>query len=119
YFYAELERLVRLLEAANNNPNTLVLLDEILKGTNSSDKEAGSRAFVKKLIGKHVLTMVATHDTSLCSLEDEFHREVKNAHFASAVGQGDLVFDYTLRAGVCTSMNATWLMTSMGIIDND
>ena len=116
YFFAELERLVHLLEEVKKAPNTLVLLDEILKGTNSKDKEAGSKAFVKKLAKHHVLTLVATHDTSLCELESAVDG-VTNNHFASYIKDDDLSFDYKLQPGVCKTMNATWLMQHMGIID--
>ncbi|MBI1266954.1 MAG: hypothetical protein GC193_05925 [Cryomorphaceae bacterium] len=116
YFFAELERLVHLLEEVKRAPNTLVLLDEILKGTNSKDKEAGSKAFVMKLAKQQVLTLVATHDTSLCELENDVSG-VTNNHFASYIKNDDLSFDYTLQTGVCKTMNATWLMQHMGIID--
>lgn len=116
YFMAELRRLSALVEAVPGDSPLLVLLDEILKGTNSADKEAGSRAFVQKLLGLHVLTVVATHDVSLCTLADA-HTEIVNLHFAADVGQNDLHFDYRLKSGVCDTMNATWLMRKMGLID--
>lgn len=116
YFFAELERLVHLLEEVEKSPNTLVLLDEILKGTNSVDKEAGSKAFIKKLAKHRILTLVATHDTSLCELENDVDGVVNN-HFASYIKNDDLSFDYKLQPGVCDTMNATWLMQHMGIID--
>jgi hypothetical protein len=117
YFMAELRRLSALVEAVPGDAPLLVLLDEILKGTNSSDKEAGSRAFVLKLLRMRVFTVVATHDVSLCTLASD-HREVVNLHFSADVGQDDLHFDYRLKSGVCDTMNATWLMRKMGLIDD-
>ncbi len=117
YFMAELRRLSALVAAVPGEAPLLVLLDEILKGTNSSDKEAGSRAFVLKLLRMQVFTVVATHDVSLCTLANA-HREVVNLHFSADVGQDDLHFDYRLKSGVCDTMNATWLMRKMGLIDD-
>lgn len=115
YFLAELKRLSELIDRLDDENDTLALLDEILKGTNSIDKEEGSRSFVEQLARRKVLTAVATHDVSLTTLAAS-HSNLRNVHFASEVMNGDLHFDYTLKEGVCDTMNATWLMRSMGII---
>ncbi len=39
YFYAELLRLKEVINHANNNPQTIIFLDEILRGTNTKDKQ--------------------------------------------------------------------------------
>lgn len=118
YFMAELRRLSELVHLAESEgPPVLALLDEILKGTNSADKEAGSRAFTEKLLRSQVRAMIATHDVSLCTLALEHERLILNRYFAADVGSGDLHFDYRLRDGVCDTMNATWLMRKMNIID--
>lgn len=117
YFMAELRRLSELVALEHHQPPVLALLDEILKGTNSADKEAGSRAFVEKLLRIGIRAVVATHDVSLCTLADEHPGRVLNRYFAADTGNDDLVFDYQLRDGVCDTMNATWLMKKMGIVD--
>ncbi len=117
YFMAELKRLSELVIMASEGEPVLALLDEILKGTNSADKEAGSRAFVTKLLRLGVRTVVATHDVSLCTLEEAFPDGVVNRFFAAEVAENDLRFDYALRDGVCDTMNATWLMKHMKIVD--
>lgn len=117
YFMAELRRLSELVALENHEPPVLALLDEILKGTNSADKEAGSRAFVEKLVRIGIRAVVATHDVSLCSLAKEHPERVLNRYFAADTRNDDLSFDYRLREGVCDTMNATWLMKKMGIVD--
>lgn len=117
YFMAELKRLAQLMDQTKDSTPVLALLDEILKGTNSLDKEQGSRSFVKRLLQHPVYAVVATHDVSLCTLKEEHRQEVENYHFASEVRGEDLYFDYKLHDGVCDTMNATWLMKSMGLID--
>ena len=116
YFMAELKRLSGLINLASEKTKVVALLDEILKGTNSVDKEQGSRGFVEQLVQKDISAIVATHDVSLCTLKDELSDAIDNKHFASEIRQNDLLFDYTLKEGVCDTMNATWLMRSMGII---
>ena len=117
YFMAELRRLSELVALEGHAPPVLALLDEILKGTNSADKEAGSRAFVEKLLRIGIRAVVATHDVSLCSLAEAYPERVLNRYFAADTGNDDLSFDYRLREGVCDTMNATWLMKKMGIVD--
>lgn len=119
YFMAELRRLSEVVSNADGDVPLFVLLDEILKGTNSADKEAGSRAFVEKLLKLHVYGVVATHDVSLCTLENAHGDRLVNRHFSAEVTEDDLHFDYHLREGVCDTMNATWLMQKMGLIDRD
>ncbi len=117
YFMAELKRLSALVDLAQEDIPVFALLDEILKGTNSADKEAGSRAFVEKLLKLGVHAVVATHDVSLCTLADAHPGVVINRYFAADVSERDLTFDYQLKEGVCDTMNATWLMRKMRLID--
>lgn len=117
YFMAELKRLSALVDLAQEDTPVFALLDEILKGTNSADKEAGSRAFVEKLISMKVHAVVATHDVSLCTLTERYPEVVINRYFGADVSENDLSFDYRLKEGVCDTMNATWLMRKMRLID--
>lgn len=119
YFMAELRRLSDLMQSAEQETPTLALLDEILKGTNSVDKEKGSRAFVERLLERNCVALIATHDVSLCTLQNEYPKRVVNKHFSSEIGVKDLTFDYKLKDGVCDTMNATFLMQKMGILKQD
>lgn len=114
-FYAELKRLKLLLDTINNDLPVFYVLDEILKGTNSRDRQAGSYAFIKKLLQTHSSGIIATHDIELGQLADEFPGKVNNYHFSSEVLNGKLHFDYQLKTGICQSFNATQLMKSIGI----
>jgi hypothetical protein len=116
YFYAELNRLKSIVDQLRNNVPLLILLDEILKGTNSTDKQAGSIALVKQLIPHSCLALIATHDLALGELETEFPRHVKNYHFEPNIENDQLSFDYKLKRGIAEKMNATFLMKKMGII---
>lgn len=115
-FYAELKRLRQLLETvASNGPPALFLLDEILKGTNSRDRHGGARALIFQLKETAAFGLISTHDVELGD-EAAAWEFVENAHFRSDLNaEGKLVFDYTLRPGVCHSFNAAELMRQMGI----
>jgi DNA mismatch repair ATPase MutS len=115
YFYAELLRLQRIIEALKTGESYFIILDEILKGTNSKDKEQGSKALVKQLIGLNAAGIIATHDLQLAELSNSFPENVKTACFEVEIKNEQLVFDYKLRAGVSQNLNATFLMKKMGI----
>ena len=114
YFYAELRRLQILVEHLESGQELFVILDEILKGTNSKDKAEGSRKFLEKLTRLPASGVIATHDLSLCVVADS-SPQVHNQFFDVTIGTEDLDFDYVLRDGVCANMNATFLMDKMGI----
>ena len=115
-FYAELKRLRQLLETvATDGPPVLFLLDEILKGTNSRDRHGGAKALIFQLKETTAFGFISTHDVELGdeAIAWDF---VENMHFRSDLdADGRLVFDYTLRPGVCHSFNAAELMRQMGI----
>ena len=114
-FYAELKKLKSIIDAVNSGKKTFILLDEILRGTNSLDRHAGSKALIEQLIKKNAIAVIATHDVELSKLENEFPASITNYHFDVQVNDEKLFFDYKLKAGVCTSMNASVLMKQIGI----
>jgi len=116
YFYAELNRLQSIIEDLKSGKQLLILLDEILKGTNSTDKQAGSIALVKQLIEYPALVLVATHDLALGDLENTYPSRIGNYCFEASIINDQLFFDYKLKRGVAQKMNATFLMKKMGII---
>jgi len=115
YFYAELKRLRVLKERLENNENIFFLLDEILKGTNSEDKSRGSQLFIEKIIKYTATGIVATHDILLGKLGDH-HESIRNRCFEIEIDGDEVKFDYILRDGMTTKMNAAILMKQMGII---
>ncbi|MDQ2656603.1 MAG: hypothetical protein M3Y60_04210 [Bacteroidota bacterium] len=116
YFYAELDRLKSIMDELREGKPLLILLDEILKGTNSTDKQAGSIALVKQLVGHSCLAIIATHDLALGELEESYPGRVLNYSFEADITNGHLFFDYKLKRGIARNMNATFLMKKMGII---
>lgn len=116
YFFAELKRLRRLIDLLNTEKRTLFILDEILKGTNSKDKSEGSRAFIEKAIKMGGTGLIATHDISLGKMEHDYPEHVSNSCFEIEIENGDVRFDYILREGITSKMNAALLMKQQGII---
>lgn len=114
YFFSELTRLKFIVDAITTEPY-FIILDEILKGTNSTDKAIGSRKFVEKLVAGHATGIIATHDLSLCEIENELD-DVKNYYFDAEIVNDELYFDYKLKKGVCQNMNASFLLKKMDIV---
>jgi hypothetical protein len=114
-FYAELRRLRAIISGAESDPKVFLLLDEILRGTNSDDRYTGSVALIKQLCGYGSVAMVATHDLRLAGLEKELSQSIENYHFDVKVNEEELFFDYRLTPGICSSFNASLLMKKMGI----
>lgn len=110
YFYAELKRLKELKE--------FLLLDEILKGTNSKDKHLGSKLFLEQIIQLKGTGLVATHDIGLGELEKDYPQNIINKCFEVEIEGDQVTFDYVIRNGITKKMNAAVLMKRMGIIDN-
>lgn len=114
-FYAELKRLKIIIEAVEEKENVFFLLDEILKGTNSRDRHAGSRALIYQLIQQGGGGIVATHDLELGVLEAQYEGAIENWCMEVAIAEGELNFDYKVKKGISQSFNATLLMQQMGI----
>lgn len=114
YFYSELKRLKFIVDKIESE-DYFIILDEILKGTNSKDKAIGSKKFVEKLSNSKSTGIIATHDVSLCELQEEF-KDIENYFFDAQINNDELHFDYTLKKGICKNMNASFLLKKMEII---
>ena len=114
-FYAEIKRLKLVAELAEKPSAVLFLLDELLSGTNSDDRRAGSEAFVKNMVARGAIGLVTTHDLALTRMADELPLHAANFHFEDRIENGELRFDYRLVAGVAQSSNALKLMRSIGL----
>lgn len=119
YFYAELLRLQSMLTMLRNGENMFVIVDEMLKGTNSIDKLNGSKELIHQLISLNTHGIVATHDLGLTDLAKIYPTSIKNQCFEVQLNADELKFDYKLTDGVTRTMNATFLMKKMGIIPKD
>jgi hypothetical protein len=114
-FYAELKKLKTIIEAVNRHEPVFILLDEILRGTNSLDRHKGSQALIAQLVKQNAVAVIATHDLELAKMEKQFPGSIENYHFDVQVEGEELYFDYKLKEGVCTSLNASILMKKIGI----
>lgn len=118
YFLAEVERLAHMVDFIAEKPDTLLIMDEILKGTNSHDKEEGSRRFIKKLMSLNATGIIATHDLNLTKMEDQYPAQLENLSFEVEHVEDQMQFDYTLRKGATKTMNALQLLKNKGLIDH-
>lgn len=116
YFQAELLRLQYIINTLKEGKPTFIILDEILKGTNSEDKLLGSQLLVRHFMEFNCLAMVATHDLELGNMQDELPNKVENLCFESIIENDELSFDYKLNKGIAKNKNATFLMRKMHIV---
>jgi DNA mismatch repair ATPase MutS len=119
YFYAELKRLKEIITELESGRQKLILLDEILKGTNSSDKQTGSIALIKQLMKYKLAGLFATHDLALGDLIKHYPDNIRNLCFEIHIAGDKMEIDYKLSPGVCRNLNASFLMKNMGIILDD
>lgn len=115
FFFAEVKRLKQIVEEAVKQP-VFVLLDEILKGTNSDDKKTGTVGVIEKLHYLNVSGMIATHDLEVCETTAKYPDSMGNKRFEVEIINNDLHFDYQLKDGICQNKNATFIMKKMEII---
>lgn len=116
YFFAELKRLKRIIDLLNQGQQLFIILDEILKGTNSMDKQKGSFDLIRQFMQLKANGIIATHDLLLGNLIKQFPEEIRNYCFEADIKENELTFSYKLREGVAQNMNACFLMKKMGII---
>ncbi|MEZ5037423.1 MAG: hypothetical protein R2760_08050 [Chitinophagales bacterium] len=118
YFLSEVKRLQKLIEELNQGRKYFIILDEILMGTNSDDKLLGSTLFTEKIISyKKVTGLLATHDIPLTKLQEKYPEIISNYKFeAEILSDKNIIYDYKLKKGVVTKMNAIHLMKTLDII---
>jgi len=117
YFFAELKRLKIIIDTLKNGENLFIIIDEMLRGTNSKDKHLGSYAMIKQLFNLKAVGLVATHDIELGKMQEEFPQNIKNKRFEVDIKNNELFFDYKIKDGISQNLNAIFLMKKMGISD--
>ncbi len=115
YFFAEVKRLKFIIDQLGQE-TCFVLLDEILRGTNSDDKRSGTIGVIEKMIHRKVIGAIATHDLEVCLTTDAHPDKLSNKCFEVEIINNELVFDYQLREGICKNKSAAFLMRKMEII---
>lgn len=115
-FYAEIKHLKLISDAAQGPIPVLFLLDELLSGTNSHDRFAGTRLVVESLVQHGAIGMVTTHDLALAQIPESMNGSAGNFHFEDHLENGELAFDFKLKPGVVHTSNALKLMQSIGLV---
>ncbi len=116
FFYAELKRLKGIIDELQEGQKTFIILDEILRGTNSNDKHSGTIGLIHKMVAGNACGIIATHDLTVSALKQTYPHYIDNKCFESEIIQDELLFDYKLKDGVCEKLSASFLMKKMEII---
>ncbi|NOY50360.1 MAG: hypothetical protein GXO88_07360 [Chlorobi bacterium] len=119
YFFAELKRLKQIIVRLQQGDKLFIILDEILRGTNSADKQKGSLGLIKQLLHLNASGIIATHDLALGKLIGTFPENIANKRFEVEITNNELVFDYKIKDGISRNLNATFLMRKMGITPDE
>jgi hypothetical protein len=114
-FYSEITRLRDIVALTSGPQPVLFLLDELLSGTNSHDRQHGAEAIVRGLLDRGAIGLVTTHDLALSAIAERLAPRAENVHFADEFDEGTLRFDYRMRPGVVRTSNAIALMRAVGL----
>jgi DNA mismatch repair ATPase MutS len=114
-FKAEINRLKMILDLTLKDKQAFVLIDEMLRGTNSRDKYLGSKVFIEKLIAQKTPGFIATHDLQIAELEKGYPGQLRNYHFDIQVEGNEMFFDYLMKDGECKTFNAAMLLKAIGL----
>ena len=117
YFYAELKRLKSIIEQLETGKKLFVIVDEMLRGTNSKDKHLGSAALIERLIKLQASGLIATHDIELGKMIEKYPQNIENYRFEVDIKDNELFFDYKIKIGISQNLNAMFLMKKMGIVE--
>ena len=127
FFMAELKRLKEVVETAKehdgDNPRRLLfLLDEILQGTNSRERQIAVSRVVKKLIDENAIGAISTHDLDLATTDD-LAKACRTVHFSEQFrevdGKKEMTFDYRMKSGIAETTNALKLLEIVGLGEDD
>jgi DNA mismatch repair ATPase MutS len=117
FFMAELRRLKAIVDAAGGAPRLLYLLDEILQGTNTTERQVAARHVIGLLIQRGAIGAVSTHDLTLAAegpIADAAQPFYLTETIADGVEGARMSFDYKLRPGIARSTNALRLLEMVG-----
>ena len=115
YYIREIKYLKRMTECVKNGRLLFLAIDEILKGTNTKERIAASKAVLRYFNSTNCIIMVATHDIELA---EKFDGIYENYYFCEKLDEKDIVFDYRIHNGICRSSNAIKLLSVIGFPDD-
>ena len=127
FFMAELKRLKQVVDTARDhdgdNPRRMLfLLDEILQGTNSRERQIAVSRVVRKLIDENAIGAISTHDLDLATT-DELTRACQTVHFSEQFhevdGKKQMTFDYVMKSGIAETTNALKLLEMVGLGEDE
>jgi hypothetical protein len=114
-FYAEIHRVKLVSDLTQGPVPVLFLLDELLSGTNSHDRLAGTEFVVRSFVEHNAIGIVSTHDLALAKIPESMGERAANYHFEDRFEDGQLIFDYKMKPGIVQTSNALELMRSIGL----
>lgn len=115
-FYREIKRMKKILDSSKQDSNVLLLLDELLRGTNSADKARGSIAITSELVENKIPAVIATHNLELADMQKQYEEQIRNYYFDITIENNEeMRFDYKLKQGICNTFNASILLKEIGI----
>lgn len=114
-FYAELLRMKLIIDHSKSRESMIFLIDEIFRGTNSTDRTVGAVKVLRALNRSWIIGLISTHDFELCDLENEDKGKIRNYHFTESYSGNRIYFDYKLYPGRSETTNARFLMKMVGI----
>lgn len=111
-FYAEARRLSQIFSSLKNSKTSyLILLDEILKGTNTKERYLASEAILKQLQDANAFTLCTTHDLDLAKIPN-----LELVHFTEKIENNEMSFDYKIKPGVVQTTNALFILRKEGVV---
>ncbi|MFW5743340.1 MAG: MutS-related protein [Spirochaetota bacterium] len=111
FYYDEAERIYTMIEETGTGEATLLLIDELLSGTNSLERESASVAILHYLADRKALTIAATHDVAIArGVADRYSLH----YFTDSADENGLTFDYKIHDGVVQTRNAIKLLRLIG-----
>jgi DNA mismatch repair ATPase MutS len=111
HYLVEARRLLALMAAGRGGHPALLIIDEILSGTNSEERIEASIRILRHFAGLQCLAVAATHDRPIAAALDGAY---VNIHFTHSIDGEGLEFDYRLHEGIVEAGNAFRLLRLLG-----
>lgn len=107
YFMSELKSIRRLFNTHQCN-KIYCFIDEIFKGTNTTERIAASESVLSYLDNQKAYQVIAaTHDVELSTLLENTYN---NYHFNESIQENSIFFDYKIKPGKANTRNAIELL---------